>query len=323
MDAETGHVRRTFRLMGELEFSHAGGIAYVDGAIYVSSSSTLERYPLPPYDPDASPYVDLAADPTGTISVYGRASFVSAFRDTLWVGDWRPSGTEAPYLYGYPLGADGRPSGGDPAIYALPRSVQGVDLFDVEGQTYVFFSRNRSQSRGEAEILRVRREALQRWSEPEIDSTITVPYGIEDLSFFPDGTLWTNSESGADYYQRSSSAWPVFYPFVYSLPSEAVLGVSFGTRRADEPAGGRVRLGAAPNPFRGRTTLTLDLARAGTVRLRVQDVLGREVATLFDGPAPAGSTDIVWDSTAHAAGVYVVVVETEEGRVSRPITRAR
>ncbi len=323
IDAETGHVRRTFRLMGELEFSHAGGIAYVDGALYVSSAGTLERYPLPAYDPDASPYADLPADPTGTISVYGRASFVSAHRDTLWVGDWRPSGTEAPYLYAYPLGADGRPAGGEPAIYALPRSVQGVDLFDVGGQTYVFFSRNRSQSRGEAEILRVRRGALQRWSEPAIDSTITVPYGIEDLSFFPDGTLWTNSESGADYYQRSSSAWPVFYPFVYSLPAEAVLGVPFETGRADAPAGGRVGLGAAPNPFRGRTTLTLDLARAGVARVRVVDALGREVATLLDGPGPAGPTAVVWDSTGRAPGVYVVVADAEGDRATRTLTLAR
>lgn len=322
IDAETGYVRRAFRLTGELEFSHAGGVAYVDGALYVSSSGTLERYPLPAYDPEASPYVDLEADASGTISVFGRASFVSAHRDTLWVGDWRTSSQEAPYLYAYPLGADGKPSGGDPAVYALPRSVQGVDLFEVGGETYVFFSRNRSQARGEAEILRVRRGALQRWTEPVIDSTITVAYGIEDLSFFPDGSLWTNSESSADYYQRSSNAWTAYYPFLYSLPAQAVLGVSVPTRGEGGPEVGEVSIGAAPNPFRGRTTLTIEFARAGAARVRVTDVLGREVATLLDGPAAARTT-VVWDSTAESAGVYLVVAEGEGGRTTQTITLSR
>lgn len=324
MDAETGHVRRTFRLMGTLEFSHAGGIAFIKDAIYVSSSGTLERYPLPPYDPDASPYIDLDADASGTISVYGRGSFVSAHRDTLWVGDWRPSNTNEPYLYGYALDADGRPvSGVEPTIYALPRSVQGVDVFDYRGQTYFFFSRNRSEARGEANILRVRPEALSRWTEPAIDSTITVPYGIEDLSFFPDGSLWTNSESSADYYQRGSGAWTSYYPFVYSLPAEAVFGGSVPTSSTRRPDAGGVRLDAAPNPFRDRATVTIDLAQAGVVRLRVIDMLGREVATLLEGSAPAGSTSMVWDSTAQAAGLYIIVADTEKGRTTQAITLIR
>ena len=327
IDAETGHVRRTFRLMGTLGFSHAGGIAYAQGAIYVSSSSTLERYPLPPYDPDGPRYFDLEADPAGTISVYGRASFVSAHRDTLWVGDWRTNSHEAPYLYGYPLAEDGRPvSGATPTVYALPRSVQGVDMFEVGGQTYVFFSRNRSLSRGEAEILRVRREALARWVEPAIDSTITVPYGIEDLSFFPDGSLWTNSESSADYYQRSSSgAWGVFYPFVYSLPAEAVFGEALATDRAEGPHGrpAGLEMTAAPNPFRDRTTLTVDVAADAQARIRVTDALGRHVATLLDGPVAAGTTTVSWDSTAQAAGLYFVTLEANGERTTRLITLAR
>ncbi len=325
IDAETGHVRRTFRLMGTLGFSHAGGIAYVQDAIYVSSSSTLERYPLPPYDPDGPKYVDLEADASGTISVYGRASFVSAHRDTLWVGDWRPSGTESPYLYGYPLAEDGRPAtGATPTIYALPRSVQGVDLFEVDGQTYVFFSRNRSLNRGEAEILRVRRGALARWVEPAVDSTITVPYGIEDLSFFPDGSLWTNSETSADYYQRNAG-WPAFYPFVYSLPAEAVFGKALATDRAEGP-GARapsLEVTAAPNPFADRTRFTVDLHTGGVARLHVTDALGRHVATLLDGPAAAGTTTLTWDSTAQAPGLYFVILESDGERTARPITLVR
>ena len=324
MDASTGHVRRVFRLMGDLEFSHAGGIAHVNDAIYVSSSSTLERYPLPPYEgPEADRYIDLPPDPSGTISVLGRASFVSEHRDTLWVGDWRTSTQNAPYLYGYPLDADGRAIGGTPAvIYALPRSVQGVDFFEHQGKTLVFMARNRSQSRGEAEILRVPRERLARWTEPTPDSTITVPYGIEDLSFFPDGTLWTNSESSADYYQRSSSAWSVFYPFVYSLPSEAVFGsVVTASNPSATSHGGSLQV--SPNPIGTRATITATSHTTGHVLLQVTDSLGRRVATLYDGPAPASSITATWEPSNTAAGTYLIVLDTASGRVTRSITVTR
>lgn len=326
MDAATGQVRRTFRLMGVLEFSHAGGIAYVDDALYVSSSSRLERYPLPPYDPEADRYLDLEADASGTITVYGRASFVSEHDDTLWVGDWRTASQNAPYLYGYPLAEDGRPvRGAQPVIYALPRNVQGVDFFVHRGQTYVFMSRNVSMARGEAAILRVPRQNLRRWSEPEADSTILVPYGIEDLSFFPDGTLWTNSESGTDYYQRGSDAWTVFYPFVYSLPARTVFGEEVVTTTTEPPSvpGRALRLDAAPNPFRDATTFTLDLPPGEQARLHVTDLLGRRVATLFEGAAAGGPQTIRWEAAAHAGGLYFVVLEAEGQRVVRPLTLVR
>ena len=327
IDAATGHVRRTFRLMGVLGYSHAGGIAHVGDALYVASASKLERYPLPPYGgDDADRYIDLGADASGTISVYGRASFVSEHSDTLWVGDWRTPSHEAPYLYGYPLAEDGRPvPNADPAVYALPRSVQGVDFFEHGGETVAFMARNRSLSRGEAEILRVPRARFKRWQEPEADSVITVPYGIEDLSFFPDGTLWTNSESGADYYQKGDGSWGVFYPFVYSLPPEAVFGNGFATSSAEPPGipSPGLRLSAAPNPSRGATTLTASLERGGPARLYVTDVLGRRVATLLDGPAPPGTLTATWNPASYAAGLYFVVLESGGGRVVRSITRVR
>ena len=108
IDAATGHLRRGFRLTGRLGHSHVGGIAYAAGALYVSSAGWLERYPLPAYDPDGPALLDLAADVDGTMQTGSKASFVSAHRDTLWVGDYRTNSDPAPYLFGYPLGPDGR-----------------------------------------------------------------------------------------------------------------------------------------------------------------------------------------------------------------------
>ncbi|MEM1054561.1 MAG: hypothetical protein AAGI52_03465 [Bacteroidota bacterium] len=60
-----------------------------------------------------------------------------------------------------------------------------------------------------------------------------------------------------------------------------------------------------PNPARVSTTLRYGLPRAGEVRVRVVDLLGREVAVLAEGEAAAGWHETRWTPTV-AAGVYTV-----------------
>ena len=74
---------------------------------------------------------------------------------------------------------------------------------------------------------------------------------------------------------------------------------------ADAAAAGVYLDAPAPNPARGRTALAFTLARASEARLTVVDLLGREVAVLFDGPAAAGRTDATFDASRLPAGVYV------------------
>ena len=65
-------------------------------------------------------------------------------------------------------------------------------------------------------------------------------------------------------------------------------------------------LGAAyPNPFARTATIPFTLAQSASVRLVVYDVLGREVAVLFDGQAEAGPQAVAFDAAGLAGGVYV------------------
>jgi hypothetical protein len=61
---------------------------------------------------------------------------------------------------------------------------------------------------------------------------------------------------------------------------------------------------AYPNPFNPVTTITYDLMRDGHVSLTVYDVLGRSVATLFDGQQAVGQHRVAFDATGLAGGVY-------------------
>ncbi len=59
-----------------------------------------------------------------------------------------------------------------------------------------------------------------------------------------------------------------------------------------------------PNPFNPRTMIQFALPRAERVRLRVYDVLGREVCVLADEVRPAGVHMVPLDGTRLSSGVY-------------------
>ena len=62
-----------------------------------------------------------------------------------------------------------------------------------------------------------------------------------------------------------------------------------------------------PNPFNVTTTIEYQVPSGGShyfVSLRVYDVLGREVATIFSGTSPAGSYAKQWDASGLSSGIY-------------------
>ena len=69
----------------------------------------------------------------------------------------------------------------------------------------------------------------------------------------------------------------------------------------------------APNPAVGSTTLAYRLASPGLATLSVFDVRGREVARVADGVQAQGEHRPRFDTSALAAGVYVVRLQTTDG----------
>ena len=84
-----------------------------------------------------------------------------------------------------------------------------------------------------------------------------------------------------------------------------------------------LRVATHPNPVTTTATVPYTLAEAGPVRLRVVDVLGREVAVLADGLQAAGDHSATLDATGLAAGVYVLVLDADGQRTSQSITVVR
>jgi len=73
-----------------------------------------------------------------------------------------------------------------------------------------------------------------------------------------------------------------------------------------------------PNPFNPTTSLTFTLQQGGRTTVKVFDVLGQEVATIFDEEAEAGRVYQAQFNAAHvASGVYLAILETGGKRLVR------
>ncbi|MBM4116143.1 T9SS type A sorting domain-containing protein [bacterium] len=74
-----------------------------------------------------------------------------------------------------------------------------------------------------------------------------------------------------------------------------------------------------PNPFNPATRLRFGLPRAGSPRLTIHDVQGRELARLWDGPHPAGWLELEWRPQALASGVYFARLVLDGEQLTRKL----
>jgi hypothetical protein len=137
-----------------------------------------------------------------------------------------------------------------------------------------------------------------------------------------------NSSFNTDVYTLDITNWPGG-PFSVSLqvyfnddcgsPHNQVVTVDLQPATLPTPVGGRSfvnRLEAnMPNPFNPSTTIRYELAQSGPASLRVYDVSGRLVRTIFDRSHDVGSYETRWDGRDDrglpvSSGVYFYQLES-------------
>ena len=69
-------------------------------------------------------------------------------------------------------------------------------------------------------------------------------------------------------------------------------------------------LSAYPNPFNSATTVRYSLTTPSEVRIRVYDLLGREVASLYDGLSQPGEHTLPFNAYNYPSGTYFLQLDT-------------
>lgn len=75
-----------------------------------------------------------------------------------------------------------------------------------------------------------------------------------------------------------------------------------------------------PNPFNPATSISFTLAEKSDVTLKVYDMIGREVATVFEGAKDAGSHLVTFNAENLASGVYVYTLKAGSFTASKKMT---
>jgi len=308
-------VRRCFRLRGQLQYSHNGGIAYNDNTIYIAGSGYIEGYSIPAFTgEDTLKYQDLF--PVGLWDVSGPTSFTTYFNDTLWVGDFKEEGDAIPYLRGYPVSENGSVSG-NPRYYRLPLQTQGCAWNNFGSETYLFVSISSGGSNN-SKLHRFNKKDLSAYYVATPEKTFEFPSGAEDLSFDKEGDIWGVSESGGRYYQlRASNPWNQFFPFVYET-KQAILFQDVDTTLAidtqNEQLPTAFQIKNFPNPFNAQTTIAFSIPEKSLVTICVYDIRGKEITRLIhDQYFPVGNYEYHWDMPGLSAGMYFVRLSGDHG----------
>ncbi|NWF91015.1 MAG: T9SS type A sorting domain-containing protein [Ignavibacteriaceae bacterium] len=77
-----------------------------------------------------------------------------------------------------------------------------------------------------------------------------------------------------------------------------------------------------PNPFSTNTIINYITKHESDLRLKIYDILGREIKAFNFGVSPSGPHHITWDGTNNfgvkvSTGIYIYVLESSEGRIAK------
>ena len=74
-----------------------------------------------------------------------------------------------------------------------------------------------------------------------------------------------------------------------------------------------------PNPFNPSTKIDIMLSSSCDVSLRIMNILGQEIATLYQGKLTVGNHSFTWNATNFSAGIYFCRLEANRNVVTKKL----
>ncbi|MCB2204112.1 hypothetical protein KQI65_05130 [bacterium] len=155
---------------------------------------------------------------------------------------------------------------------------------------------------------------------------VIAAYGGIVLESWDAGQTWTAQESNTDVNLESVSFIDSKTGCVAGWNTTVMRTTSGGTlavNRIEAQYPSRVSISSTwPQPVSRSATgvahVAVDVVRGGMVTLRVHDLLGRQITTLFEESCSPGRWDISWDPSTLSNGIYLYRLTThDEVRVAK------
>lgn len=128
----------------------------------------------------------------------------------------------------------------------------------------------------------------------------------------PYASEWYNG-----HFMRMSESWPAVNFFIRVVLDHGSSGMQV---LSPQTIAQDFQLGPVwPNPFNSRCMISLDVPQAGSLRLSIFDLLGRERAVLANGYLTAGSHLILWEATDFSTGSYFIRLQSAEVARTIPV----
>lgn len=154
---------------------------------------------------------------------------------------------------------------------------------------------------------------------------ISTPETPTEIAFFDTtpnaaGTQFAGAWSNYPYFESGTIAVSSIGEGLFLLQATHP-SLSVGTEQIAEIPETFSVAPAWPNPFTGLVALELDVKTAGSLRVSILDMLGREVSVLREGVVQPGPESIRIDGSGMAPGVYMVRLDLDGAVITKSITR--
>ena len=189
-------------------------------------------------------------------------------------------------------------------VLLAPRTVHNGDLLTIWGSNFGDQRRSGFVQLGD---LRLTDSQYVTWADKKI--VVRIPWEARSGAI----KVWT--ESGESPSKEIEVAAPepqttVAGQLADGLPLRSQLGIPF------------------PSPFNAQVAIPFEVATATPTTIRVYNIAGQQIATLYDDLAPAGRHQIVWRGRSasgreSATGLYFVQMTTAKVRSVRRIALIR
>jgi hypothetical protein len=150
----------------------------------------------------------------------------------------------------------------------------------------------------------------QKWPLPENLAYNNTAYKTAAMGGFPLGDL--------NWYPDQMPAWQAQRDAEWKTIDDKLNGVSVGVKDLQRGAPADYVLKQNyPNPFNPTTIIEYSVPKSGYVSLKVYNLLGQEVATLFSGNQKAGSYLATFDGKDLASGIYMYRLQSDNVSITK------